>query len=61
MQANKRRIEPTFLVGCASILWWACPPPLRYVGVPSASRLGRARTPHEGMPPGMWAPDPAGR
>jgi hypothetical protein len=37
------------------------PAPLRYVGVPPASRLGRARTPEEGMPLGMWAPGPAGR
>jgi DNA-binding transcriptional MerR regulator len=37
------------------------PAPLRYVGVPPASRLGRARTPHVGMPLGMWAPGPAGR
>jgi hypothetical protein len=35
--------------------------PLRSVGVPPASRLGRARTLHAGMPWGMWAPGPAGR
>jgi hypothetical protein len=37
------------------------PAPLRYVGVPPASQLGRARTLDDGMPLGMWAPDPAGK
>jgi hypothetical protein len=37
------------------------PAPLRYAGVPPASRLGRVRTPDAAMRMGMWAPDPAGR
>jgi hypothetical protein len=37
------------------------PAPLRYVGVPPASRLGRARTPDEGMPLQTGSPRPAGR
>jgi hypothetical protein len=35
--------------------------PLRYVGVPPTSRLGRTRTPDEGIRLRMWAPAPAGR
>ena len=35
--------------------------PLRYVGVPPTSRLGRARTLDEGIQVETWAPGPVGR